>query len=253
MMFNFFLIKENSRDWKGSTCSCTSWNCICNIILFDIIEGCQFCWCFASGKVIWQKLVPTLSKLFQRSMTVKVHSTLLHISFVYLVLMWTRFEKQRHLKMKSWNFLDFLYYFAPIRSVVCELITIVLLEYLSILVIICSFWIWEGRGGSWFWSQLTASLGDDNMVGLDLRFIHCWMLNVEWTPVMDHLRNGQVREEASGYAKFVPLKVKQHEIGSLPMYKGPKSCLPMEASLSMHPNNSFYNFFFTTIYMICCD
>jgi hypothetical protein len=49
----------------------------------------------------------------------------------------------------------------------------VLLEYLSILVIICSFWIWEGRGGSWFWSQLTASLGDDNMVGLDLRFIHC--------------------------------------------------------------------------------
>jgi hypothetical protein len=61
---------------------------------------------------------------------------------------------------------------------------------------------------------------------------------------MDHLRNGQVREEASGYAKFVPLKVKQHEIGSLPMYKGPKSCLPMEASLSMHPNKSFYNFFF---------
>lgn len=43
-----FIIKENLLDWlKGI--ACTSCNCIWNINSIDIIEGCQFCWCFPSG------------------------------------------------------------------------------------------------------------------------------------------------------------------------------------------------------------
>ena len=53
--------------------------------------------------VIWQKLVPTLSKFSKRCMTVKVHYKLLHLHncscvlcpslVVYLVLVWTRFDR----------------------------------------------------------------------------------------------------------------------------------------------------------------